>query len=259
MAYAPIEGGQLFYRTDGKPDLPVLVLSNSLGTDHSMWQAQLPAFSEQFRLVRYDSRGHGASTVTPGEYTIERLGRDVLSLLGHLKIETAFYCGLSLGGLVGQWLGLHAPERFHKVVLSSTAAKIGTPEVWDGRIESIRTGGVAAIIPPLLERWFTAGFRQREPGTVERIRKMVESTPLDGYLGACAAIRDVDFRGELSRIRMKTLVISGTHDTSTPPEGGRFLARQIPGAKYVEFDAAHLLNVELPRQFSEEVLRFLNA
>jgi 3-oxoadipate enol-lactonase len=259
MAYAPVEGGQLFYRVDGKPDSPVLVFSNSLGTDHSMWRAQAPVFSGQFRVVRYDSRGHGGSTVTPGEYTIERLGRDVLSLLDHLEVKTAFYCGLSVGGLVGQWLAAHSGERFDRVVLSSTAAKIGTPEIWKQRIETIRKEGIAAIVPPLLERWFTAGFRQREPGTVERFRKMVESTPAEGYLATCAAIRDADFRGEVSRIRLKTLVIAGTHDTSTPPEGGRFLAQQIPGATYVELDAAHLSNVELPQRFSEEVLRFLKS
>jgi 3-oxoadipate enol-lactonase len=259
MAYAHIEGGQLFYCIDGKPDLPVLILSNSLGTDHSMWEAQVPAFSQQFCVIRYDSRGHGSSTVTPGEYTIERLGRDVLSLLDHLEVKTAFYCGLSVGGLTGQWLALHAPERFDKVVLSSTAAKSGTTETWQARIETIRKDGISAILGPLLERWFTAGFRQREPETVERFRKMVESTPLDGYLGTCAVVRDADFRGEVSRIRLKTLVIAGTHDTSTPPEGGRFLAQQIPGAAYVELDAAHLSNVELPQRFTEEVMRFLKS
>lgn len=259
MSYAPIEGGQLFYRFDGKEDLPVLVFSNSLGTDLSMWEAQAPVFSQEFRVVCYDSRGHGRSTVIAGEYSMERLGRDVLSLLDHLGVQKAHFCGLSVGGMVGQWLALNAPERWDKVVLSSTAAKIGTPEIWMQRVETIRKEGIAAIVPPLLERWFSADFRRRDPETVERYRKLVESTPVEGYLSTCAAIRDANFRSEVSRIRPKTLVIAGTHDTSTPPEGCRFLAEQIPEAQYVELNAAHLSNVELPQRFNEEVLRFINS
>jgi 3-oxoadipate enol-lactonase len=257
MPFAPVENGQLHYRLDGSPNLPVLVLSNSLGTDHSMWDAQVPSFTQKFHLLRYDSRGHGASTVSPGDYTIGRLGRDVLALLDHLELATVSFCGLSVGGMVGQWLGLNAPERFNKLVLCSTAAKIGNEEIWNSRIEAVRKSGVRSISDAILQRWFTPAFQQREPGTVARVRKMLEAASDEGYIATCAAIRAADFRSEVTRIRSKTLVTSGTHDVATPPADGRWLAEQIPGSQYQEFGAAHLSNIELPQPFSEAVLNFL--
>jgi 3-oxoadipate enol-lactonase len=257
MLFAPVEDGQLHYRLDGIPNLPVLMLSNSLGTDHSMWDVQVPAFTQKFRLLRYDSRGHGASTVSPGDYTMERLGRDVLALLDHLGMATVSFCGLSVGGMVGQWLGLNAPERFNKFVLCSTAAKIGNEELWNSRIEAVRKNGVRSISDAILQRWFTPAFQQREPSTVARVRKMLEAAPDAGYVATCAAIRAADFRSDVSHIRSKTLVIAGTHDAATPPADGRRLAEQIPGSQYKELDAAHLSNIELPQPFSEAVLKFL--
>ena len=257
MPFAPFENGQLHYRLDGSPNLPVLVLSNSLGTDHSMWDAQVPAFTQKFHLLRYDSRGHGASTVSAGDYTMERLGKDVLALLDHLELATVSFCGLSVGGMVGQWLGLNAPERFNRLALCSTAAKIGNEETWNTRIEAVRKNGVRSISDAILQRWFTPAFQQREPGTVARVRKMLEAAPDAGYAATCAAIRAADFRPDVPRIRTKTLVTSGTHDVATPPADGRWLAEQIPGSQYKEFDAAHLSNIELPQPFSEAVLKFL--
>jgi 3-oxoadipate enol-lactonase len=257
MPFAPVENGQLHYRLDGSPNLPVLVLSNSLGTDHSMWDAQVPSFTQKFHLLRYDSRGHGASTVSAGDYTMERLGKDVLTLLDHLGIATVSFCGLSVGGMVGQWLGLNAPERLNQLVLCSTAAKIGNEEIWNSRIEAVRKSGVRSISDAILQRWFTPAFQQREPGTVARVRKMLEAASDEGYIATCAAIRDAYFRPEVTRIRSKTLVTSGTHDVATPPADGRWLAEQIPGSQYQELDAAHLSNIELPQPFSEAVLNFL--
>ena len=257
MPFAPVEGGQLHYRLDGKQDLPVLVLSNSLGADLSMWDAQVPAFTQHFRVLRYDSYGHGASTFSVREYKIDMLGKDVVRLLDHLGIATVSFCGLSVGGLVGQWLALHAGERLAKLVLCNTAAHIGTVEGWNARIEAVRQGGIPSISQAILDRWFTAPFHQREPDTVDRFRKMLEATPRESYIATCAAIRDADFRGEISRVRTKTLVIAGTQDKATPPEDGRFLAERILGSRYVELDTAHLSNVELAQRFSEEVLKFL--
>jgi 3-oxoadipate enol-lactonase len=259
MPFAPVGDLQLHYRFDGKPDLPVLVLSNSLGTDLSMWDAQVPALSPHFRLLSYDSRGHGASTFSGGEFTIETLGKDVVGLLDHAGVATASFCGISVGGMVGQWLGLHAGERLTKLVLCNTAAQIGTAESWNARMEAVRQGGTPSVSEAILERWFTVPFHQRAPGTVDRFRKMLKTTPSESYLATCAAIRDADFREEVSRIRAKTLVIAGTLDKATPPEGGRFLAEQIPGARYVELDTAHLSNVESPERFSDEVLKFLTS
>jgi 3-oxoadipate enol-lactonase len=257
MPFAPVKNGQLHYRLDGSSNLPVLVLSNSLGTDHSMWDAQVPSFTQKFHLLRYDSRGHGASTVSAGDYAMEGLGKDVLALLDHLELATVSFCGLSVGGMVGQWLGLNAPERFNKLVLCSTAAKIGNEETWNSRIEAVRKNGIRPMSDAILQRWFTPAFQQREPGAVNRVRTMLEAAPAAGYVATCAALRAADFRPVVSRIRSKTLVTSGTHDAATPPADGRWLAEQIPGSQYKEFDAAHLSNIELPQTFSEAVLKFL--
>jgi 3-oxoadipate enol-lactonase len=159
--------------------------------------------------------------------------------------------------MVGQWLGLNAPERLNKLVLCSTAAKIGSEEIWNTRIEAVRKNGVRSISDAILQRWFTPAFLQREPGTVGRVRTMLEAASDQGYAATCAAIRAADFRPVASRVRSKTLVTSGTHDPATPPADGRWLAEQIPGSQYKEFDAAHLSNIELPQQFSEAVVKFL--
>jgi 3-oxoadipate enol-lactonase len=257
MPFAPVEGGQIHYRLEGKRELPVLVLSNSLGTDLSLWDAQMPAFTQHFRVLRYDSYGHGASTFSAGEFKIDRLGQDVVKLLDLLEIGTISFCGLSVGGIVGQWLALNAAKRLAKVVLCNTSAHIGTAEGWNARIDAVRKGGIASISKDVLERWFTPPFHEREPGTVDRFRKILEATPPGSYTATCAAIRDTDLRREVSKIRTQTLVVAGTQDKATPPEGGRFLAKQIIGSRYVEFDTAHLSNVELPQRFSEEVLKFL--
>ena len=257
MPFASVEGGQIHYRLDGEQKSPVLVFSNSLGADLSMWEAQVPAFTQHFRVLRYDSYGHGSSKLSARENKIDTLGRDVVRLLDHLEIGTASFCGLSVGGLVGQWLGLNAAKRFANIVLCNTAARIGNNEAWNARIDAVNQGGIPSISKAIVERWFTAPFREREPGTVDRLRKILEATPPGGYVATCTAIRDADLRGEVSKIRAKTLVIAGTQDRATPPEGGRYLAEQIAGSRYVELDTAHLSNVELPQRFSEEVLKFL--
>lgn len=257
MPFAPVEGAQLHYRFDGPQELPVLVLSNSLGTDLSMWDLQIPAFTQHFRVLRYDSYGHGASTFAGGGFRIDRLGEDVVRLLDHLGIANISFCGLSVGGLVGQCLGLHAAARLKKLVLCNTAAHIGTADGWNARIDAVKKGGLASISNSILERWFTPRFHDRDPATVNHFRQILESTPAQRYIATCEAIRDADLREEVSRIRIKTLVIAGTQDKATPPEGGCYLTERIGGSKYVELDTAHLSNVELPEQFSEEVLTFL--
>ncbi len=257
MPFAPTEGGQIHYSLDGRQELPVLVFSNSLGADLSMWDAQVPFFTPHFRVLRYDSRGHGASTSDAGEYTIELLGKDVIRLLDHLEIGTISFCGLSVGGLVGQWLALNEAKRLANVVLCNTSAHIGTAESWNARIDAVRHKGIAAISDGILERWFTPGFHAREPATVARLRKILEATSPESYVATCSAIRDADFRHRVSGILTRTLVIAGARDKATPAEGGRFLAWQIVGAPFVELESAHLSNIELPQRFSEEVLKFL--
>ena len=257
MPFAPVEGGQLHYKVDGEASLPALVFSNSLGTDLTMWDAQIPVFTKHFRVLRYDSFGHGQSTFTPRENTIEMLGKDVLKLMDHLGIENAYFCGLSVGGMVGQWLALNAGKRFSKVVLCNTAARIGTAEGWNARIDAVRKGGVSAVSQGILERWFTAPFQEREPATVDRFRRILEGTNPESYAATCAAIRDADFRAEIPKIRARTLVVAGTQDKATPPGDGRNLSEQIPGSRYFELNTAHLSNVEAARQFTDEILNFL--
>jgi 3-oxoadipate enol-lactonase len=255
-------------RIDGPADAPVLVLSNSLGADLSMWEPQMPALTRRFRVLRYDQRGHGASTVTPaardssrlayGAYSLETLARDVLTLLDALKVKRAHFCGVSMGGATGMWLAANAPERIDRLVLANTAPKFSTPEAWKARIDAVRKGGVEAIADAVLERWFTSGFRARDPETAARMRKIMVATPIAGYIGCCTAIRDTDLRDALPKIAAPTLVIVGTHDPANPPAEGRAFAARIPGARVVELDAAHISNVEAPEAFTAALVGFLH-
>jgi 3-oxoadipate enol-lactonase len=246
-------------RLDGPADSPVVVLSNSLGTDLAMWEPQLAALTQRFRVLRYDTRGHGASSVTPGPYSVAQLGRDVLGLLEALKIRRAHFCGLSLGGMTGMWLALNAGERIDRLVLASTAPKIGTNEMWNTRIDHVRKGGLEAVADALMERWFSAGFRERAPASVARMRAMLTATPSEGYIAACAAVRDMDQRAAIRAIRNPTLIITGTHDLTTPPAEGHRMEEGIAGSRYAELDAAHISNVEAPERFTAELTAFLNG
>ncbi|HXX86608.1 MAG TPA: 3-oxoadipate enol-lactonase [Casimicrobiaceae bacterium] len=257
MTTVHIRGGRFNVRIDGAAAAPALMLSNSLGTNLAMWDAQIPALTRRFRVVRYDARGHGASAVTVGPYTMEQLSRDVVALLDALKIERAHFCGLSMGGMVGMWLGANAPERIDRLVLCNTAAKIGSPEVYNARIDAVRKGGVASVADAVIDRWFTAPFRQRSPEAVARMRAMLTATSAEGYAASCAAVRDMDLRETLARIKRPTLVIAGTHDLATPPADGQRMGQGIDGARYVELDAAHISNVEAAAVFTKAVTDFL--
>ncbi|MDF2643956.1 MAG: 3-oxoadipate enol-lactonase [Pseudomonas sp.] len=260
MPAVHLADGDLNYQFDGPAEAPVLVLSNSLGTDLQMWDAQIPEFTRHFRVLRYDTRGHGQSLVTEGDYSIEQNGRDVLALLDALNVDKAYFCGLSMGGLIGQWLAIHAPQRLHRVVLCNTAAKIGTPQVWDPRIETVRRDGQAAMVAlrdASIERWFTPGFAQREPEAVNTVVSMLARTSPQGYAANCAAVRDADFREELGSVRLPVLVVCGAHDPVTTPADGRYIVEQVPGAAMIELQAAHLSNVEAQDAFTQPVLDFL--
>lgn len=262
MAHLQLADGVLNYRLDGPEHAPVLVLSNSLGTDLHMWDTQVAAWSTHFRVLRYDTRGHGGSLVTEGPYCIEQLGRDVLALLDALDIQQAHFCGLSMGGLIGQWLGINAGERLKRLVLCNTAARIGTPETWNPRIEMVLREGAAAmqgLRDASIERWFTPAFASIEPEQVTRITDMLAATSPKGYAANCGAVRDADFRDRLSEIKVPLLVVSGSADAVTPPSGGLFIQERVAGAEYAEFQAAHLSNVEVGEPFSRRVADFLLA
>lgn len=250
---------QLRYTFEGPANAPVLVLSNSLGTDVSMWQAQLPAFNRPFRVLRYDTRGHGGSTPTAGPYTIEQLGGDVLGMLDALGLERVSFCGLSMGGMIGMWLAAHAPERVERLALCNTAARIGPAERWNARIDMVEQGGLEAIATAVLGGWFTPAFAARAPREMQRMRDMLVATLAAGYIACCAAVRDADLRATLPQIRAPTLVISGSHDVATPPADGRLLSEHIAEARYVELPAAHLSNIEAAEDFNAAVMTFMSG
>ena len=257
MPFLDLAGARFHYRIDGPAAAPVVMLSNSLGTNLAMWDSQLASLKTRYRLLRYDSRGHGESAVTSGPYTIEQLAGDALALLDALEIERANFCGLSMGGMIGQWLGAHAPRRLGKLVLANTTAKIGSPETYNARIDAVRNGGMVAITDAVLARWFTPAFLTASPTAVARVRAMLDATPPDGYVACCAAIRDMDQRETVGGIGVPTLVIAGTHDVPTPPTDARFLADRIKGARYVELPAAHLSNIEAAPAFTSALIDFI--
>jgi 3-oxoadipate enol-lactonase len=250
---------RMHYELDGPVGAPALVLSNSLGTNLSLWDPQFPVFAKTFRLLRYDSRGHGQTSATPGEYTVEMLGRDVLQLLEALNLDRVNFCGLSIGGMTGMWLAVNAPQRLIKLVLSNTAPKIGKLDAWNQRIKLVREGGTKTVAQPVVEKWFTPEFHAKHPDQITKTRHMIETTSTGGYVGSCAAVRDFDFWGQVGIIRAPTMVIAGTHDQSVPPSDAQKLAKQIPGARYLELSAAHISNIEAATRFTDEVSNFLNT
>jgi 3-oxoadipate enol-lactonase len=250
---------RIHYALEGQSGSRVLVFSNSLGTNYSMWDLQVREFHKKFRCLRYDTRGHGQSSSTPGPYSIEQLGRDVIALLDALDLDRVHFCGLSMGGMIGMWLGANAPERLNQLILCNTGAKIGTTEAWNARIDAVQKGGMKSVASAVVDRWFTPAFRQKSPATISKILKLLEETNQEGYAACCAAVRDFDFREQLGEIRKPALVIAGAHDPATPPADGRFLAQHISGARYAELNTAHLSNIEDHERFNTELAAFLNS
>jgi 3-oxoadipate enol-lactonase len=241
----------------GPDDAPVLVLSNSLGTTLDMWSPQLDAFARQYRVVRYDTRGHGASSAPSGAYALDALGRDVLAVLDALDIERAHFCGISMGGLTGQWLGAHAGERIGKLILANTAARIGTVEGWRQRAAAVRTHGMNDVADGAGGRWFTADFASRERAVVARLTDSLRATPPNGYAGCCDALAAADLREAIGAIAAPTLVIAGRFDPVTTVDDAKSIAERIPGARVATLDASHLSNVEAAQAFNSTVLAFL--
>jgi 3-oxoadipate enol-lactonase len=247
----------IYVALDGPIKAPPLMLSNSLGSDITMWEPQLADLSNLFRVIRYDSRGHGKSGVPQDSYTMERLGRDALRILDHFGIERTNWCGLSMGGMIGQWLGANEPSRLQKLILSNTTSYYADKRSWTTRIQLVQSNGINEVAAPSMERWFSADFREREPDTVTRATEMLIATNPDGYIGCCAAIRDMDHRALLSKISAQTLIIAGSLDVATPVDGHEFICSQVQGAKLAILAAAHLSNIEQPDAYTRTVLNFL--
>jgi 3-oxoadipate enol-lactonase len=252
------DGCRIAWRSDGATDAPAIILSNSLGTDLAMWEPQLATLARQFRVIRYDGRGHGRSDAPPGAYSMDRLGRDVVELADALAIERFSFCGLSMGGMVGQWLGWREPRRLERLVIANSSAFMGPPSAWDNRIEAVRAEGMSAVAAAVVERWFTAGYRQ-DSSAVANVVEMLLATPPGGYAGCCAAIRDMDMRPVLPLIEGSVLVIGGSEDPATPPAHSQLLAEGIGGARLQMLDAAHLSNQERPDAFNRALEIFLLA
>jgi 3-oxoadipate enol-lactonase len=257
MPMIDVEGCPIHVVVEGPENAPVLMLSNSIGADLRMWDGQVAPFTEHFRLVRYDRRGHGKSGVPQGPYTMERLGRDVVGMLDALGIEKVNWVGLSMGGMVGQWLGANAPERVEKLVLSNTSSYYSDKQAWNDRLKFARNNGLTPMAGPMMERWFTSGFREREPEAIARVTEAFVATPLDGFIACGEAVRDMDHRDLLPKITAPTLVMIGRHDPATVPEAGEYIRDNIPGAETFVIDAAHISNIEQPKAYNDAVLNFL--
>ncbi|MFI7316923.1 3-oxoadipate enol-lactonase [Streptomyces venezuelae] len=252
------DGVRIAYRFDGDENKPVLLLSNSIGTDLHMWDGQVPALTEHFRLLRYDARGHGASGVPDGPYSLDRLGRDVVELLDSLGLRRVHVLGLSLGGIVAQWLGIHVPERVDRLVLSNTAAHLGPANQWDQPIaELLAAPDMQVTADRFLHNWFPAHMLRGDDEVVEGFRRTLLATQREGVAGSWAAVRDSDLRRTATLIPNPTLVIAGEHDTVTSAAHGKELAATVPGARFTVLPTVHMANVEAQAQFLDAVVGFL--
>jgi 3-oxoadipate enol-lactonase len=251
----------LHHTFDGPEDAPVLVLGSSLGTTGAMWDETVPALTERFRVLRYDTRGHGRSPAPDGPYAMDELGADVLALIERLGIEgRVSFCGLSIGGMIGMWAASEAPERFDRLVLCCTVPHFPPPDLWNERAATVRAEGMGPMVDPALERWLPPDVRAERPEAEEHLRSLIASTPPEGYAGCCEAIRDMDLRERLRSIRAPTLVLAGSDDPSTPAERVRPIADAIQGAQYVELEgAAHIANVARPAAFVDAVSGHLTS
>jgi 3-oxoadipate enol-lactonase len=247
------------YRIDGADDAPPLVLSNSLGSTSAMWDPQVPALAERFRVIRYEQRGHDGAPVPDGPYRIDDIGGDLVALLDRLEIERAHVCGLSLGGMTGMWLAAHAPERVDRLLLLCTSAMLAKDTDWPLRARTVREQGTGAVADGALERWFTPGFRAAHRDVTARMRAMVAATPSEGYAGCCDAIAAMDLEEDIRGVRAPTLVIAGRHDPATPPRHAERIAERIPGARLELVDGAHLASYERADEVTALILSHLEA
>lgn len=257
MTAADIKGETFNIRVDGHNDAPALLLSNSLSSDISMWDDQLPLWTQHFRVVRYDARGHGESVVSAAPYTMGRLGQDAVAVLDHLGIEHAHFCGLSMGGMVGMWLLTHARARLGRTVLSNTSAHMGPRDLWNTRIALARQSGMEATVEPTVKRWFPQSFHDSAPATIDRMRAMIRRVPVEGYVGCCEAIRDMDQRESIRNVDAPVMIIIGAKDPATTPEAGELIHAAIGNSTTTYLDAAHISNVEQPEAFGSAVAEYL--
>jgi 3-oxoadipate enol-lactonase len=253
---------QLNFELTGKVGAPVVVLSHSLGSSGVMWEPQLPALEPHFRVLRYDTRGHGGSEAAPGPYTFEMLAADVVGLLDGLGFARAHFIGLSMGGMIGQALGLRHAARLLSLTLCDTAAANppGSREIWQERIDRVRQEGLAPLLAPTLERWFRPAFVAQRPPILEKIRRQFLATSQEGYIGCSQAIRELDYLEQLGRIALPTLLVVGEEDPGTPVSAAQAMQERIPGSRLAILpEARHLSNVEQAEAFNRLISGFLSS
>ena len=257
MAFADSQGVRLFYTVEGPADAPALVLSNSMGTTHEMWQPQMAALAERFRVVRYDRRGHGQSDSPPAPYTIDELAADSLAVMDAAGVETAHWVGLSIGGMIGLRIASTAPERITRLVVASAGVFMGPPEVWNGRIKTAQNRGIAPLAQPTMGLWFTKDFLTANPAAVDAVRGQFVQTTLDGFIGCSSAMRDMDQRETIRSVAAATLVIVGSNDQNTSPNEAAVIVGRVPDAHGIILRGSHIINVEQAEAFTAAVLDFL--
>lgn len=246
------------YQTFGDENNPAIVFSNSLGTKFTMWQPQIDALQNDFYVICYDTRGHGQSSAPQGPYTIDQLGQDVINLLDHLNIKKTSFCGISMGGLTGQWLALHKPEYFNHVIVCNTAAKIGQEQAWNERAALVREQGLQPIAATAASRWFTERFIQSQTQIVQSLSNDLAAGSAEGYASCCEALAKADLREDLKNISVPVLVIAGQKDPITTVADGQFMVNRIPDSQLAEINASHISNIEQPEAFNDILKTFLN-
>lgn len=262
MPFAISHGARLYWRQDGAADKPALVLLTSIGTDLSLYDPVVPLLTPDFRVIRMDTRGHGASDAPEGDYSLDLLADDVLAVMDAASVNEASVCGTSLGGMIAMTLALKAPERVEALILACTSPAMD-PSVWDQRLTLIRAEGMGAIVEAVMGRFFSDAFRAQHPEVVETVRAGMLAQSVEGYAGCGAAIRDMALLNRLSAITARTLVVTGARDLATPYEGhGDRIVASVPNAQHVEIGGAHLPSLEAPtalagavRDFAREVRR----
>lgn len=251
------QDAEINYQTFGDAVKPALVFSNSLGTNFKMWQPQIDHFQQNFFVICYDTRGHGASSAPQGPYTLDQLGQDVVNLLDHLNIEKATFCGISMGGLTGQWLAINKPERFSHVVVCNTAAKIGQEQAWNERAALVRKQGLAPIASTAAGRWFTEPFIQSNAATVATLSNDLGAGSPEGYASCCKALAKADVREQLKDIQVPVFIVAGQQDPVTTVADGEFMQQRIANAELFEINASHISNIEQPEAFNQAVQAFI--
>lgn len=250
---------EIHYQTFGDCAQPALIFSNSLGTNFNMWQPQIDTLKNDFYIVCYDTRGHGKSSAPQGPYSIDQLGTDVIHLLDHLHIKKAIFCGISMGGLTGQWLAIHYPDRFNHVIVCNTAAKIGQENAWNERAQLVREEGLDSIASTAASRWFTENFIKNHADVVATLSTNLAAGSPEGYASCCEALSKADLREQLKNIRIPVLVVAGSKDPVTTVADGQYMVNNIKSSALFEIDASHISNIEQPEVFNQVLKQFIKA